>query len=40
MNYWVTTEAGFRIGPYGDYNAALQAAWIQFGMEGWVITTT
>lgn len=38
--YWVTTEGGYRTGPYDDYAAAIQAAWINFGFEGWTITTT
>lgn len=38
--YWVTTNGGYRIGPYDDYATAIQAAWINFGFEGWKITKT
>lgn len=38
--YWVTTTAGYRIGPYDDYTLALEAATINFGFEGWTITRT
>lgn len=40
MNYWVTTESGFTMGPYEDYTMAIQAAWINFGFEGWTISST
>lgn len=40
MNYWVTTEAGFRIGPYEDYALAFEAAIINFGFDGWTISST
>lgn len=40
MSYWVTTESGFRIGPYENYAEAFFAATVNFGMEGWVISGT
>ena len=36
--YWVTTDGGFRIGPYEDYANAYFAALNQFGFEGWIIS--
>ena len=38
--WWVTTYGGFRLGPYEDYASAWEAATINFGMEGWVISRT
>ena len=40
MSYWVTTESGYRIGPYEDYAGAWNAAIINFGFEGWIISST
>lgn len=40
MIYWVTTDSGFRIGPYEDYAGAWNAAIINFGFEGWIISNT
>ena len=40
MMYYVTTDGGFRIGPFDDYAKAYEAATINFGMEGWTISHT
>lgn len=40
MMYFVTTDGGFRIGPFDDYAKAYEAATINFGMEGWTISHT
>ena len=40
MNYWITTEAGYRIGPYDTYANAWYSAVENFGFEGWVISST
>ena len=40
MMYWVTTDGGYRLGPYEDYASAWEAATINFGMEGWTISHT
>ena len=40
MMYWVTTDGGYRLGPYEDYASAGEAATINFGMEGWTISHT
>lgn len=40
MMYFVTTDGGFRIGPYEDYCKAYFSAIEQLGFEGWVITRT
>ena len=40
MIYYVTTDGGFRIGPFDDYAKAYEAAIINFGMEGWEISHT
>lgn len=39
MTYWVTTEAGYRLGPYDSYADAFFAASINFGLEGWTISS-
>lgn len=36
--YWVTTSGGYRLGPYEDYAKAFEAAIINLGFEGWVIS--
>lgn len=38
--YWVITESEEAIGPYEDYATAYHAAVINFGLDGWAITTT
>lgn len=40
MNYWVITASEEALGPYEDYESAHLAATINFGFEGWTITTT
>ena len=40
MMYFVTTDGGYRIGPFDDYAKAYEAATINFGMEGWTISHT
>ena len=39
-NYWVITSTEVALGPYEDYESAYIAATINFGMNGWTITTT
>ena len=39
-NYWVITASEEAYGPYEDYALAYAAATINFGLDGWVITTT
>lgn len=36
--YYVTTESGYRIGPYEDYASAWYAGLNNFGLEGWIIS--
>ena len=38
--WYVTTDGGYRIGPYDSYDEAFDKAVLNFGMEGWVITHT
>lgn len=40
MNYWVITSMEQALGPYEDYASAYHAALVNFGTEGWTITTT
>lgn len=40
MMYFVTTDGGYRIGPFDDYAKAYESATINFGMEGWTISHT
>ena len=36
--YWVTTEGGYRLGPFDDYVKAYESALINLGFEGWTIS--
>ena len=36
--YWVTTDGGYRMGPFDDYESAFFAATINLGFEGWTIS--
>lgn len=38
--YWVVTNSEEALGPYENYEDAYIAATINFGIEGWVITST
>lgn len=36
--FWVTTERGYRIGPYDSYAAAWYAGLENFGLGGWIVS--
>ena len=36
--YWVTTEGGYRMGPFDDYAMAWYSAIYNLGFEGWIIS--
>lgn len=38
MMYWVTTDGGYRLGPYEDYALAWYSAIYNLGFEGWIIS--
>ena len=40
MKYWVITASEEAFGSYPDYFSAYFFATINFGLEGWTITTT
>ncbi len=40
MNYWVITASEEAFGPYDSEAEAYLFATINFGLEGWTITTT
>ena len=39
-NYWVITSSEEALGPYEDWESAYIAGTINFGHEGWTITST